>query len=121
MVDDDRLEITVLLVVRDHVELAAPEVGEKHRLKVSCGDRRDFLVVELVFENRGGGDARPFEGRRGDPGTRQPVGVDVRGQEYCFGPSKAIGTLRGSIGEFRHGCHRYLLVRTAIKTSGSDG
>jgi len=77
MIGDDGDEIAGTLVFGDEVELAAPEIGEKHRVVSALGDGGDRRGVELLFEHRFEGDFGPLERERGDGGARQPVGVDM--------------------------------------------
>jgi hypothetical protein len=87
-------------VLDDHVELAAPEVRKEDRPVLRRGDGSDRRLVELFLEDRVEGNPGAFERRRGDGGTRQAVGVDVRGEEDGVGRPEAVGTRRRPVGEF---------------------
>jgi hypothetical protein len=85
VVGDDRGEVAPLLVAGDVVQLAGAEVREQDGVVLAGGDAGDALGVELLLEDGFEGDTGPFEGGRGDAGARQPVGVDVRGEEDAVG------------------------------------
>ncbi len=67
-----------LLVLRDAIKLAAPEIGEQHRVVAGFGERCDPVGVELLFEHRLERDLRPFESTRGDGRAGESIGVDMR-------------------------------------------